>query len=333
MADNQAADEIDLGQLLGLIKKGLNQIGNFFLKVFLFLKNNFLKLVALVVLGVAAGFALNNWVSEKYKTEVLVRPNFESKNYLYDVVEEIKQNLKSSNTEFIEALGFKEDDLKDFEIEIEAIEEESLEGEEALAEQTKYLEVLRNFKDESFVIDILKSELSEKSIVNHKIIFKYKGESNDDEIVNKIINYINKNDYFEGLRKINSENAISRIAENKALINQIDNLISDYSKALTTSSKKQDANMVYMEKENLNVPSLLNLKNEFIAEIENKNYELVQQNEVISILNIGKSQKIEKPLFNESYAFLPALFLLAFFIFSLFSYINKRAIALQQQYD
>lgn len=330
MADNQAADEIDLGQLLALIKKGLNQIANFFLKRYLFFKNNILKLLGVSILGVAAGFALKSLVSEKYKTEVLVRPNFESKNYLYDVVEEIKQNLESKNSDFIETLGLNENDLEGFKIDIEAIKEDEVESEEVIAEQTKYLEVLRNFKDESFVIDILKAELSEKSIIDHKIIFKYKDDINDEEIVNKLVNYINKNDYFEGLRKINSENAASRITENKVLIKQIDTLIRDYSKALASGSKKQDASMVYLEKENLNVPALLSLKNRLNAEIETKNFELVQQKEVISILNIGKSQKIVKSLFNEGYAVFPLLFITGFLIFSLFQYINKRAVAIQE---
>ncbi len=330
MGDNQAADEIDLAQLLALIKKGLNKIANFFLKGYLFLKNNFLKLAGLTLLGVAAGFALNKIISEKHKIEVLVRPNFESKNYLYDKVEEINQNIKSKNSYFIEALNFKEDELDGFEIEIKAVQDEDIESEEAIAQQTKYLEVLRNFKNESFVIDILKSELSEKSIINHKIVFKNNSAINDDEVVNKLINYINKNDYFEGLKKINSENATSRITENKALIVQIDALIRDYSKALAMGSKKQDASMVYMEKENLNVPALLNLKNKLNVEIENKNFELEQQKEVISILNIGKSQKIEKPLFNRNYTLLPLIFIFSFFLFSFFQYINKRAVALQQ---
>ncbi len=330
MANNQAADEIDLGQLFALFKKGLNKMANFFLRRYLFFKNNIFKLLVLVILGIAAGFALKNLVSEKYKTEVLVRPNFESKNYLYDVVEEINQNIKSQNIDFIEALDLKEDDLKGFKIEIEAIEDKEFESEEVIAEQTKYLEVLRNFKNESFVIDILKAELSEKSIIDHKIIFNYKVGINDEEIVNKLVNYINKNDYFEGLRKINSENSASRITENKVLIKQIDTLIRDYSKALASGSKKQDASMVYLEKENLNVPALLSLKNRLNAEIETKNFELVQQKNVISILNIGKSQKIVKSLFNESFIIFPLLFIFGFLIFSLFQYINKRADALQE---
>ena len=42
--------------------------------------------------------------------------------------------------------------------------------------QMRYLEALSNFKDQSYVADIIKSELSEKSVVDHKISFIYINE-------------------------------------------------------------------------------------------------------------------------------------------------------------
>jgi hypothetical protein len=106
MADNQfnkannSSDEIDLGQLFNLINKGFNNLFKRFLRLFLYLKRNALLLLGLVVIGVAIGYLLNQVVSKKLKTEVIVRPQFESKNYLYDVVNEIQANIKAKDTAF-----------------------------------------------------------------------------------------------------------------------------------------------------------------------------------------------------------------------------------------
>ncbi|MEP5831285.1 MAG: hypothetical protein ABJ300_13495, partial [Maribacter dokdonensis] len=92
MASNQSpstqnnSDEIDLGQLFQLIGRGFNAVFRWFLRVFLYLKKNLLILIGLVVVGFAIGYGLNQIISKKYKTEVIVKPQLESKNYLYDVV-------------------------------------------------------------------------------------------------------------------------------------------------------------------------------------------------------------------------------------------------------
>jgi len=333
LSNKSSADEIDLRQLLTLIKKGINRVGNFFLRLFIYIKKNSIKLAGLIILGVAASFALKTIVSQKMKTEVIVRPNFESKNYLYDAINEIEVNIISENQEFAESLNLELEDFKGFHIAIEAIEDEEIKSEDILAEETKYLEVLQNFKDESFVVDILKSELSEKSIIDHKITFQYEDLVSGQEVVKVLMNYINSNDYFEGLKKVYRENAESRIVENEKLITQIDGLVANYSKALVSDSNKQDAGMVYMEKENLNVPSLLNMKNKLSKKIEEKKLELAEQNEVVSILNMGNPQKVIKPFFSRNFVLIPLLLLLAFFLFSLFKYVNNKSKELQNLND
>ena len=115
---NQAADEIDLGQLLRLIKKGFHNLGNVFLRIFLFFKKYGFIMAGLAILGVAISFGLNQIISEKLKTEVIVRPNFDSKDYLYDVVAELTANIKAKNANFFTSIGIEMEDLEGFEIEI-----------------------------------------------------------------------------------------------------------------------------------------------------------------------------------------------------------------------
>jgi len=91
--NSKATDEIDFGHLLLLIKKGFKSLGKAVLHIFLFFKKNMFILMGLILLGVGISFGLNQLISKKFKNEVIVRPNFESTDYLEDVVEEIKTNL------------------------------------------------------------------------------------------------------------------------------------------------------------------------------------------------------------------------------------------------
>lgn len=324
--NSNTSDEIDLGQLLQLVKRGFHNLGNFILRIFIYLKRNSLKLIGLGAIGIAISYGLSQIISKKLKTDVIVHPNFESKNYLYDAVNEVSANIKARNTGFFEGMNIAIEDLKGFEISVEAIEDEEIKTDDSVLNEMKYLEILENFKDESFVIDILRSELSEKSVIDHKITFGYRDGQTGPAIVEKLMKYLNTNEYFSEIKKVYNENATSRIAKNDQLINQIDELVENYSKALLAEKQKSGSGVVYMEKENtLNVPSLLTMKNELLKEIEVKKLEVAQQTEILTVLNFGKTQEIKKSFFNQTYFLIPTLLLLAFFMLSFFQYLNRKA--------
>ena len=125
--NQNSSDEIDLGQLLQMIGKGFNKLGIFFLHVFLYFKKNALILAALVVLGGAAGYGLKYVTSEKMQLDVIVRPNLESKDYLYDVISEIESNIRTKNASFFKEIDISIEDLKGFEISIEPVKKEAVE--------------------------------------------------------------------------------------------------------------------------------------------------------------------------------------------------------------
>ena len=95
---NSSNNEIDLGQLFQMIGNAFNQIFKWLLSVFLFFKRNAILLIVLVILGAATGIGLNQITTKKLKTEVIVSPNLESKNYLYDVVAELQANVRAKDT-------------------------------------------------------------------------------------------------------------------------------------------------------------------------------------------------------------------------------------------
>ncbi len=327
---NNTSDEIDFGQLFQAIGNGFRALFKGLLMFFVYIKKNLLVLGGLLILGTVVGFALNFAIEKKLMTEVIVKPNFESKDYLYDVVDEVQSNLKSKDTVFFKKIGIVIEHLKGFEVSIEPIQDDQTE--QNLEDDMEYLDLLQNFKDQSFAINVIKSELFKKTVLNHRLNFTYENAITGQDNLRKILAYLNSNAHFNEVGKVARENIRSRIEKNTELIGQVDELITNYSKGLVESDRKLGESQVYLEKEGgLNVPSLLTLKNKLATEIEEKKLELVTTNEVVSIINIGNSQVVKKQFFKKSVVLIPLLLVGLFFLISVIRYLNKKAVDLNIQ--
>jgi hypothetical protein len=320
MADNNS-DEIDLGQLFQLIGDGFKKIFTGFLRVFLYLKKNILILVGLTILGLAIGYGLNQIISKKLKTEVIVKPNMESKTYLYDVVEEIQANIKAKNTDFFKNIGVDSTNFDDFEVEINRVDNGS-----SSDSDIKYLELLQSFENTDAVSDIVRAELQNKSSFNHRITFFYKDAERGQNFARQIVDYINTNEYFEGLIKIYRTNAENRIEENKTLLKQVDELVANYSKKMAQEDRLTGNERIVLDnQEKLNITGLFNLKNNLIRDIESKKMDLEENTDAIKVINFGKPQEVQKSFFGKSLVIIPLMFLGAFFLVRIIKYLNEKA--------
>lgn len=334
MAENSpkntsSSDEIDLGQLLHMIGNAFNRLGIFFLRVFLFFKKNAIVLGILVAVGLGISFVLSSLVDKKLKTETIVRPNFDSADYVYDVVDEIQSNILSKDTAFFKKIDVAVEDLEGFRVEIEPIKDPE-EAEAETEQRLSYLELLQSFSDESFAIDIMRSELTKKSVEDHRITFSYIDPVKGSEVAQKLLDYINDNDYYKSVIETFRNNARLRIDQNKVLIGQIDQLIGNYTQTLLDKEAGKASASVYMENESaLNISALLTLKNRFIKEIEEKNFELAEQGQLVSILSMGKPQVVRKPFFNNTFFLVPLAMVVLFFLVSFVRFLNRKARELQ----
>ena len=316
------SDEIDLGQLFQMLRNGFNKLGVFFLRLFIYLKKSALILIGLVVLGVAIGYGLKFITTEKVQLDVIVRPNLESKDYLYDVISEIESNIKDKNPTFLNRLDITGEDLKGFEISIVAVKKEEKEDNE---KQLEYLEVLQKFQNTDLIADVIREELLKKTELNHRITFTYKN-SNGEEIARKLLDYINSNGYFTELLSVQKENSRERIEKSEVLISQIDTIIQSYSKNLNKQgSPLETGKLVLQNEERLNVTGLITLKTELIEDIEEKKMEFKQLNGPISIINFGNPHQVGKAFFGKKIIVLPLLFIAIFFLLSFLKYLNRKA--------
>jgi hypothetical protein len=332
MADKQSGqetssnDEIDLGQLFRMIGKGFSNLFKSFLRLFLYLKRNLIKLGILVLTGLLIGFGLSKIITKKQKIEVIVKPNLESKNYLYDVVNEIGANIKAKDTLFFSKLGIDVLQLDGFEIDIQPVEKESATNTE---EDIMYLELLEKFRNDALITDVLRTEILNKSTLNHRITFTFKNMDTGLNYADKLMTYINSNDYYTELAKIIIENAEKRIIQDQDLVKQIDYLVANYSIKMSQESERIEGRIVLDNEDQLDITGILNLKNVVIRDIEQKKLEIQELKKPISIINFGSSQQIEKSFFGKTIIFIPSVLLGLFFLIDILKYLNKRAKEIQ----
>ncbi|MDC6350620.1 hypothetical protein PP178_03575 [Zeaxanthinibacter sp. PT1] len=320
----EGSDEIDLGQLFKLINQGLTSIFIGILRIFLFLKRNIIPLTVLVVIGLLVGYGLNQVVTKKLKTEVIVKPYIESKNYLYDVIDEIQANIKAEDESFFKPIGIDVADLEYFEITIEPMGTQEVA--ENLEDEVLYLELLEKFQNTDLVSDVLLSEIYNKSTLNHKITYFYKNRETGHEIAKKLTAYINSNSYFKEVVETNRANAQARIENNENLVKQIDEMIASYSeRMMKPDNENQSGRFVVSEDQPFDVTGLLNLKNGLMRDIERKRLELQQQKEPINILNFGMPQQVQKAFFGKNIVVIPLILVSGFFLFAFLQYLNRKS--------
>lgn len=321
-----SSDEIDLGQLFRMIGTSFKRLFIAFLRLFLYLKKNAIILGSLIVLGVVIGFGLNQFVDKKMKIEVVVKPQIESKNYLYDVINEIQANIKARDKVFFSSIGIDSSNFDGLEIRIDPVTENWKSNES----EFKYLELLQNFESTEAIANIVSAELQNKTSFNHRITFFYKDAKVGQQFANGVMEYINTNEYFNDLLGVYRKNSTSRIEENKQLLIQLDEIITVFTKKMGQDDGMVGNDRIVLDnQETVNITGLFGLKNGLIRDIESKNLELEKQTDPIKIINFGKPQQIMKPLFRKNIILFPIVLISIFFLFSIIEYLNRRVLELQ----
>ena len=316
-----SSDEIDLGQLFQMIGNGFRKIFRFILRVFLYLKKNILILIGLLVIGLAIGYGLNKITAKELKTEIIVKPQLDSKNYLYDVVNEIQSNILVKDSLFFKSIGIDIIDFSGLDITIARVEEEG-----NAENDLQYLELLQSFEKTDAISDIVRAELQNKSSFNHRITVYYKDVTFGDDFTKKVVAYINSNKYFNSLIEIRRTNATNRIKENEVLLKQVDDIIVNYTNGLVAKPDSAISDRIVLDnKEQVNIADIFKYKTQLIQDIESKKLELVQQNETAIIINFGKPQAVQKSFFGKNIILIPVLFIGLFFIISFFRFLNARS--------
>ncbi|MEZ0007421.1 hypothetical protein ABH942_002802 [Flavobacterium sp. 28YEA47A] len=299
--DNQ---EIDLAQVSRKLSHAYENFLSWIFRGLLFLKRNIVILIVLFILGVGLGFYLDRNTTV-YNHEVIVKPNFGSTDYTYAKVNLINSKIKEGDFEFLNQIGIKKSAMLS-KIEIEPISDIY----EFVNSKEQNLELVRLMAESSDLNKIMNDETTSKNYANHKIILTTNKEISRSEIIEPILDYLNKSELYTKIQTTILENIRSKIESNKVTINQIDNLLADFSTASKGNSKS--GNLVYYN-ENTQLNDVLKTKNELVLDQGNRMLELVFSDKIVKesseVINIKNNQSLNGKL---KFIF-PIVFLSIFF--------------------
>ncbi len=318
-----SSDEVDLGQLFQMIGNGFKKlfrfIGNIFKGIFsllifflLFLQKHFLKFVIAGIVGIVAGYFINNYVGPKYISKMVVEPNFNSVQQLYNNLSFYNDLAQAQDSVALaDALDITANEaaaIKQFEVDSYSDENQKIllfdkfvrELDSTTVKALDFESYLKNFN----ALDARFHQISVKA-TNSYIVKR---------IQPAIIASISRNDYFKLQKKISDENLAFQDTIYKQQLAEIDSLQVLYKTVLVKEADKP------MQGTNINLAGDGKSENKELAiikERDNLKQSLVELNEErankSSILNIisefpTRGVKV-KGLLN-SYLFLTPMFFL-----------------------
>ena len=208
-------EEVDLGSLFTVIGKGFknffNFIGNIFKGVFhrlililLFLKLHILKFSVAVLIGGIVGFFLESNKETKFSSNLIVKPNFESTQLLYENINYYNDLVKQQNTKHLASI-FKIDTskaaaLRKFEITplmnsndiINAYDNFILEVDTLTVKSYDFDNFESSFTDFDYLVNNIEVQATVSNIFS--------------ELEITIINSIEKNTFFNKIKNLTKEN-------------------------------------------------------------------------------------------------------------------------------
>ena len=270
------SDEIDLGQLFQLIGRGFQKLFNFFGSIFkgifhlillflLFVQKNFLLLAASIIVGGIAGILADMFKTPKYISKMVVEPNFNSVQQLYN------------NIDFYNDLARAKDSLslsRALEISVKEAASVKKVFADSYSDENQKIKLFDDFIKtlDTTTVKALDYESYLKNFNSMDARFHQISMIATDEGVAKkaqpaIIQSISANEYFKLQKRINDENLDLQERIYNQQLGEIDSLQQLYKRVLVKEAEKP------MQGTNINLAEN--------GESQNKELALVKEREVL----------------------------------------------------
>jgi hypothetical protein len=314
--NNSSSEEVDLGQLFQLIgngfKKFFNFIGNIFKGIFniiihflLFIQKHFLKFTIAAVVGLAIGVYLDIIKEPKYISTMVVEPNFNSVQQLYNNVNFYNELAEAEDsTALAEALDLTLSDAGH--IKECTVESYSDENQKVLLFD-KFVRSLDTTTQKA--IDMEKYLLNFNSFDArfHTISVTATDNSIAKKIQLSIINSISRNDYFNLQKNISDINLNLQDSIYKKQINEIDSLQLLYKRVMIKEADKlmQGTNISLGEnggKENKEL-ALINKMEDLKTSLVELNEERASKSSILNVISAFPRRGLEVKGVWNSYKF------------------------------
>ncbi len=314
---NHIPEEIDLFSLKEFISKA---ISNSIMNTFLFFKKNSYRLLFLIICGGVLG-ATADYLLKSYVAEVVVNSNFTSNDYLYSRVDHLNNHFIQNSKSELPISNYK----KFTKIEVEPIVDiytfvNNMSPNALVNAQTSQnFEMLKLMSEKGDINKIIEDEVTSKNYDLQRIDI-YSKEKVEEKDIKSVINYLNKDAYFDSILHLNISNIKGRIVKNDSIIAQIDKLIQSYSSSIA----RGDASVMF-KNDNSEVNSLIIQKKELITKIDEDKLSLIRQNKIIKDNTIVCNKINNKGIANKLKFIFPILFIFLFLFISYIKRLNQKS--------
>jgi len=314
-----SSEEIDLFYLFSLV-------GNFFKKCFIaayrfifFLLKNWIILLALIIVGVLAGYFLQKDVENSKEANALIRINFNTGSYVYDAIDLLNDKIKNNDSLFLEKSGLWKEKSLLKKVEIKPVVNFN-DLTEIYGTDNRTLGLL--IESYEFEGENNLSESFNKDYLYHNLEIDLSSKATH-EAIDNVISYINDNKLLTSLKKEAVAIIINKIETNEETISQINAILNAYGAQQVSGVS---SNQVILDKD---LTGVIEKKNQLLLTNEELRENLVLSNDITVLVN--KSNLIEKysGILGNKMIVYPILLILLFLLFALliraFNYAKKLA--------
>ncbi|MEL1246030.1 hypothetical protein AAEO56_17280 [Flavobacterium sp. DGU11] len=330
--NNDPDREIDLSEVSAKVKGYFTRVNDSFFDGILFIKRNIILIAGIVLVGAGLGFYLDMG-PKTYSNKVIVHPNFQSVDYLYEAVEGINLKIKQRDTLFLKSIGIKKP-KRFLKIEIEPLIDiynfMNQSENDQKEDRDRKMDVFKLIAEDGDMKEILKDPTTSKNYDNHLIEIISKEKTKQSDIVDPVMAYLNSNPYFKRIQEEQINNVNIKLAANDSVIKQVDKILS----YIVNPGKSPGANTMYYS-DNSQLGDVLQFKNAILAEQARLRINKANYTEIFKDRGILLNEKSSDVVSGNMKFIIPVLFLIFFVILVLFrsyyrSQINKRKIVITE---
>jgi hypothetical protein len=311
MSTNSQEQEIDLSQIGKSISKVFQKAVNRCFDLLFFIQKKLIIVFILLVIGGGLGFYLDK--EPNYTSDVVVIPNFGSNEYLYDKINLMSLKLKEKDKAFFTKIGIK--NIKDFiSIEIEPIN--GIYDFINKQEHKNNFDFIKLMAEDGDIEKVLQDKTTSKNYYLHGINIKTAIVYNQKDLIDPILNFLQQSEYFLKLQKIQQYNLEEKLAANKSIIAQIDQIVLSLNQNKTGSSVSIS--------ENTGLSDLIEKKDYLILENQKLSTNRLEFEKIIKDQDIVLNQMNTSGANNKMKFILPLLFVLFYLLGYWFSIVFKQ---------
>ncbi|WP_456313708.1 hypothetical protein [Pseudomonas shirazensis] len=303
--------EIDIFQLSKSIGNFFDRVNRFIFRCIQFFVQSWIVILILIVLGFGLGWYFD--IHKKtFQNQVIVRPNFGSVDYLYAKIDLIESKIISGDTAFIKNVVGISDPKSIGKIEIKPVADVY----KFIEDNQQNFELIKLMAEVGEVKKVLEDNVTSKNYTFHTISFVSKKATNEKQVIEPLLKYLNNSAYFTSIQKIGYKNLEQEIAQNDTIINQIDNVLNGFSNKVKGGSSNDK--LIYYN-ENLQLNDIIRTKQKLVIDQGENRLKLISADKTIKEINATLNINDHK-ITNGRFKFLiPVFFIFIFVLITLFS--------------